>query len=106
MLFVNGVVQIVYWKNADFFFDFLENLIVGTFVKPNLPVNKHYIKKKKNIPMNIPMLWKASGSRGKIEWNHRHMGAFVPGGYRICQPFWLFQGHEMKPFWQFEAPEK
>ena len=25
--------------------------------------------------------------------------------YRICRPFWLFQGPEMKPFWRFQAPE-
>ena len=26
--------------------------------------------------------------------------------YRICRPFWLFQGPEIKPFWHFKAPEK
>ena len=43
MLFVNGVGQIVYWKNAEGFLDFFENLNVERFVKPNLSVNKHYI---------------------------------------------------------------
>ena len=47
MLFVNGVGQIVYWKNVDFFLDFVENLIVVRFVKIGLRFH-NYREDQKN----------------------------------------------------------